>query len=113
MIDNTYAFQEIIGFGGSSKVFLAVDNDNNKYAIKAIRKDKGYESEHESLMVLREYLVMDHVGEHPNIIKHFSCNPEGQLIYNNTEQNICYNVMEYCENGSLSTIVKKTGAFEE
>ena len=79
MIDNTYTFQEIIGYGGSSKVFSAVDSNNNMYAIKAIRKDKGYESELEQMIVLREYFVMDHVGEHPNIIKHYLCNPEGIL----------------------------------
>lgn len=113
MIDNTYSLQEIIGYGGSSRVFAATDNSNNKYAIKAIRKDKGYESEMESMMVLREYLVMEHVGTHPNIIRHFSCNPEGQLAHNGQEQSVCYNVMEYCKNGSLATIIKKSGALDE
>lgn len=113
MIDNTYTFQEVIGFGGSSKVFSAVDQNDNKYALKAIRKDKGYESELESMMVLREFLVMDHVGEHPNIIKHFGCNPEGVLELDGMTQSICYNVMEYCDHGSLSTIIKHTGAVEE
>lgn len=113
MIDNTYTFQEIIGYGGSSRVFSATDNNMNKYAIKAIRKDKGYESEMESMMVLREYLVMEHIGEHPNIIKHFSCNPEGVLNLDNQCQSIGYNVMEYCENGTLASIIKNTGALEE
>jgi len=112
MIDDTYTFQEIIGFGGSSKVFSVTDDKSDKYAIKAIRKDKGYQSEMESMMVLREYLVMEHIGEHPHIIKHISCNPEGSLQLDGNYQDICYNVMEYCENGSLSTFWKKR-AFDE
>lgn len=112
MIDDTYTFQEIIGFGGSSKVFSVTDENMDKYAIKAIRKDKGYESEMESMMVLREYLVMEHLGEHPNIIKHFSCNPEGTLNHEGNLQTISYNLMEFWKHGSLSTIIK-TGAFEE
>lgn len=95
MIDNTFTFKEIIGFGGSSKVFSAVDEQDNTYAIKAIRKDKGYESGMESMMVLREYLVMEHIGEHPNIIKHYSCNPEGTLRLGDQTQTIGYNVMEF------------------
>lgn len=113
MIDDTYTFQEIIGYGGSSKVFSATDSENNMYAIKAIRKDKGYESELEQMLVLREYFVMDHVGEHPNIIKHYLCNPEGVLCYNGNYQSICYNVMEYCPNGSFANIIRKTGPIEE
>lgn len=113
MIDDTYTLQEIIGFGGSSKVFSATDENMNKFAIKAIRKDKGYEANTESMMVLREYLVMEHIGEHPNVWKHFSCNPEGTLQHGGELQTISYNVMEFCENGSLSTIIKRTGAIEE
>lgn len=67
MIDDTYTLQEIIGFGGSSKVFSVTDENMNKFALKAIRKDKGYEANVQSMMVLREYLVMEHVGEHPNV----------------------------------------------
>uniref|UniRef100_A0A7S3JKZ1 Protein kinase domain-containing protein n=1 Tax=Euplotes harpa TaxID=151035 RepID=A0A7S3JKZ1_9SPIT len=103
----------MIGSGGSSKVFSAFDSNKNLYAIKAIRKDKGYASEMESMIVLREYFVMEHIGEHPNIIKHYSCNPEGMIVHNDVQQPICYNVMEYCANGSLSTIVRNTGAIEE
>ena len=113
MIDNTFTFQEIIGLGGSSRVFSAVDYNNSTYAIKAIRSDKGYESEYQKMIVLREYLVMDHIGEHPNIIKHFSCNPEGRLTHNGMTQDISYSVMEFCENGSLSSIIKRTGGIDE
>lgn len=113
MIDNTFTFQEIIGFGGSSKVFRATDYQDNLFAIKAIRKDKGYQSEVESMMVLREFMVMEHIGEHPNIIKHYSCNPEGILEANDQSQPLCYNVMEYCEKGPLSSIIKRTGPLEE
>jgi serine/threonine protein kinase len=113
MIDNTYTFQEIIGFGGSSKVFSAVDTFNNTFAIKAIRSDKFSDKEVAKMMVLREYLVMDHVGEHPNIIKHLSCNPEGQLAHEGMTQDISYNVMEHCKNGSLSSVIKRTGGIEE
>lgn len=94
-------------------MFSAVDNQANMYAIKAIRKDKGYEAELEAMMVLREYLVMEHLGEHPNIIKHHSCNPEGVLELGNQRQQICYNIMEHCENGSLARVVRGTGAIEE
>lgn len=113
MIDNTYTLKEIIGFGGSSKVFSAVDASNNAYAIKAIRNDKGYADELASMMVLREYVVMEHIGQHPNIVRHFACNPEGVLSIDNNEQMVCYNAMEHCENGALSTIVKRTGPVEE
>ena len=113
MIDNTYTLKEIIGYGGSSRVFSATDTSNNNFAIKAIRKDKGYQSEMEAMMVLREYLVMEHVGEHPNIVKHYSCNPEGQLTHQEQDQKVCYNVVELCKNGSLATIIKKTGAIDE
>jgi serine/threonine protein kinase len=65
------------------------------------------------MMVLREYMVMEHIGEHPNIIKHYSCNPEGVLEIDEQSQTLCYNVMEYCENGSLSSIIKETGPLEE
>lgn len=113
MIDNTFTLQEIIGLGGSSKVFSSLDYNNNKYAIKIIRNDKSYDSEYQKMIVLREYLVMDHIGEHPNIIKHFSCNPEGTVQHNGMTQDVSYNVMEYCENGCLSSIIKSTGTLEE
>jgi serine/threonine protein kinase len=107
MISDTYTLQKVIGRGGSSKVFSAIDREGHTYALKTIRRDKEYTSEMESMMVMREYMVMMHIGEHPNIIKHYSCNPEGD------NQTPCYNVMEYCQNGSLSSIIKKSGAIEE
>lgn len=79
MIDDTYCLWKQIGFGSSSKVYSAVDCNNNSFAIKIIRKDKGFNLEAEEALVLREYFVMGHIGEHPNIVKHYGCNAEGVL----------------------------------
>ena len=113
MIDNQFEVNKLIGNGGSSHVFSATDLNGESCAIKIIRKDKNYTSEMAQHLILREYFVMERVGNHPNIVKSIMCSTEGQITRQDEIVDIMYHVLELCKNGSLCDFVKYTGAVEE
>eukprot|EP00344_Euplotes_crassus_P006541 CAMPEP_0197000240 /NCGR_PEP_ID=MMETSP1380-20130617/5230_1 /TAXON_ID=5936 /ORGANISM="Euplotes crassus, Strain CT5" /LENGTH=72 /DNA_ID=CAMNT_0042417465 /DNA_START=23 /DNA_END=241 /DNA_ORIENTATION=- len=68
MIDNEFTVKKVIGMGGSSKVFLALNKEGQKVAIKAIRKDKNYKRATACNMLQREHDMLEKLVDHPNII---------------------------------------------
>lgn len=113
MIDNTFALTQLMGVGGSSKVYSATGSDGNEYALKIIRKDKGYSDELAKRLVQNEFDVMSKLGEHPNIVNALGFNCEGTANLVDGQHAIRYLVLEKCKNGSLSTIIRQTGPLEE
>jgi serine/threonine protein kinase len=113
MIDNQFEVKKQIGKGGSSTVFSANDYDGQEYAIKIIRKDKNYSDSKAEHFILRENLVLERIGGHPNIVKSISCSTDGHIEHQNDTLPIMYQVLELCQNGSLYDYVKHTGAVEE
>ena len=111
---NQFVIEALIGKGASSNVYVATDIfSNSKVAIKmlkedkAIRKDKGakaFEIEHERMIILEA---------HPNILKSFFTMVEGKVNYELKLNYDIYNVIEFAENGSLSSIIRKTGGLGE
>lgn len=113
MIDNQFALEKLLGKGGSSKVFLAKDSEGNKYAIKAIRKDKNFVKCAAAAMLEREHETLKKLEGHPNIIKSLGINLEGTLSAQNASEDIMYNVLEFAKYGALSNFVRYTGGIEE
>lgn len=113
MIDETYELIKVLGKGGSSKVFLARDESKNLYAVKALRKDKNFTSEASKQMLEREHDLLIKLADHPNIINSLMTCCEGTLKYHEESEKICYNVLEYAQNGVISKYIRYTGALEE
>jgi serine/threonine protein kinase len=55
MIDGKFMVKKILGQGGSSKVYLAHDENEQKYAVKILRKDKNYGYKKGSTMIKKEH----------------------------------------------------------
>lgn len=113
MIDETYQVEKLIGFGGSSKVYLVSDQFDTKYAMKVVRQDKGYTEKFSEKIVFREYFVMDRLSLHPNILKCYAWVQEGFIRSESGSLPIMYNLLEYCPNGTLSNLLKSTGKLTE
>ena len=102
-----------MGVGGSSKVYSAKWSDESECALKIIRKDKGYSDAISQQLVVNEFLVMQNLGYHPNLVNSFGWNPNGKALLADGVHDIRYLVLEKCKNGSLSTIIRNTGPLEE
>jgi len=113
MIDNQFVLLKLLGRGGSSKVFLAKDQSDNKLAIKAIRKDREFAKNAAEIMLQREHELLQQLEGHPNIIKSYSFNLEGTVVSGNETENIMYNVLEFAKHGAISNFVRYTGPIEE
>jgi serine/threonine protein kinase len=113
MIDETYELIKIIGKGGSSKVFLAQDDSQNYYAIKALRKDKNLSAQASKLVLEREHDLLLRLADHPNIINTILTWHDGTLNYREESEKVWYNVLEYAKNGAVSKFIRYTGAIEE
>lgn len=113
MLDDQYELLHLLGKGGSSQVFSAVDSEGNKFAIKVIRNDKDYSQAKAEHFILRENFVMEKLGCHNNILKSIACSTDGDINYNGQSAKVMYHVLEYCANGTLKDYVKHTGAFDE
>lgn len=113
MIDSKYLVQKVVGAGGSSKVYLATDVNDNQVAVKTIRKDKGYKDSTATNMVRREFEMLEKLAEHPNIIGSIESNTQGLLTIGGRQENVMYNVLEYAENGTLGRFIRYTGGVEE
>lgn len=114
ILDRKFYIQKTLGHGGSSKVFLGLDSEQQKFAIKILRKDKGYSYEHGANMIMKEHMLLQNLEEHPNILKSHHVSLEGTLEKEGTtEKDIMYNILEFAEHGSLSFFVRTTGHMEE
>jgi len=112
-IDNRYVLEKFLGQGGSSKVYLARDEGNNKVAIKILRKDKKYGYKRGSTMIQKEHSIMIKLENHPNILNSYYTNPDGIFKSGSKQEDVLYNVLEVAENGPISKIVRITGTIEE
>jgi serine/threonine protein kinase len=114
ILDRKFYIQKTLGQGGSSKVFLGLDSENHKYAIKILRKDKGYSYEHGASMIMKEHMLLQNLKEHPNILQSYQASCEGVIEKEGeTEKEIMYNILEFAEHGSLSFFIRTTGHLEE
>ena len=113
MIDKQLELVKVLGKGGSSKVFLAKDALNNKYAIKVIRKDKASLQHSGDMVLKREHELLQQLDGHPNVIKSLYVNYQGVLESGNESESIMYLALEYARHGTLSSFIKHTGCLEE
>jgi len=113
MIDNEFVLLKVLGKGGSSKVFLAQDSQGNKFALKAIRKDKNYGISTAASMLEREHELLQKLDSHPNIIKSYKISLDGIVVANDESEPVMYNILEYAKHGAISNFIRYTGAIEE
>lgn len=114
MLDNQFFLEKCLGQGGSSRVYQATHlQSNEKYAIKMLRKDKGYESDKGALMMKKEHERLELLKGHPNILQSYFTNSEGILYANDKNNDVMYNVIELAENGSFSQLIRATGGLGE
>lgn len=113
MIDNNFELTKLLGRGGSSKVFLARDDQQRLVAIKTMRKDKNYSQSAVETLVNREAEMLQNLDGHPNIIRWLDSKLDGSLVVGEKSEKVMYNVLEYAENGAFSAYVRSTGPIEE
>lgn len=113
MIDNTFVLKDLLGIGGSSKVYNALSNEGEEFALKVIRKDKGYSDDLSRTLVENEHLLSAKLGHHPNLVNILGYNVDGRAELADGTHSINYLVMEKCKNGALSTLIRQTGPLEE
>lgn len=112
MIDDRYELKDYLGYGGTSKVFLS-SQDGKDVALKVVRKDKNLTREQEKRLVFKEAQVIQKLGFHPNIVNCLDSCEEGIHNYLGVTEEVSYNVLEYCPNGSLLDFVRKNGPLGE
>jgi serine/threonine protein kinase len=108
-----FTLKKVIGRGGSSKVFLAADEDERLIAIKVLRKDKKFNVDTATLMLQREHDLLQLLAEHPNIINSQEICLNGVLNFGGEIETVMYNTLEFAPNGALSTYVRHSGPIEE
>lgn len=87
MLDNKYRLLEVIGLGGSSRVFKAINAEGHEYAIKTIRPEKKYADSMAAYLVNREYENLKVLEGHPNLIKSYDMNFSGVCQLEDGSQN--------------------------
>jgi len=103
--------------------------DQTEYAIKIIRKDKGYTPELATRLIELETETMVALGTHPCLVNLVAASKSvclyKKLNPNYTSGSTCvpqyvaareevnYMILEKCINGALSKFVRCTGPFEE
>lgn len=114
ILDRKFYIQKTLGQGGSSKVFLGLDSENHKFAVKILRKDKGYSYAHGANMIMKEHMLLQNLKEHPNILRSYHASLQGTIEKEGeTEKDMMYNILEFAEHGSLSFFIRTTGHLEE
>jgi serine/threonine protein kinase len=103
--------------------------DNSVCAVKIIRKDKGYSPEMSTKLIELEANTMINLGSHPNFVNMIEAN-KSICLYRKADSNapnsdsqnkqyvtgtekVDYMVLEKCENGALSKMIRCTGPLEE
>lgn len=114
MLDNQFFLEKCIGQGGSSRVYLANHLETGeKFAVKMLRKDKGYEAEKGARIMQKEHERLTVLQGHPNILQSYFTTSEGNLYANDKNNDVMYNVIELAENGSFSPLIRATGGLGE
>eukprot|EP01113_Clastostelium_recurvatum_P037254 TRINITY_DN5420_c0_g2_i1.p1 TRINITY_DN5420_c0_g2~~TRINITY_DN5420_c0_g2_i1.p1 ORF type:complete len:1097 (-),score=420.63 TRINITY_DN5420_c0_g2_i1:391-3681(-) len=98
----SYSLGAVLGKGGFGTVYAALDTENGDFvAVKQINLGKIPKDQLNGIMTEIDLLKNLH---HPNIVKY--------VKYMKTKESL-YIVLEFVENGSLASIVKKYGVFPE
>lgn len=115
MIDNQFTVLNLIGHGGSSQVYQVEDVQNGGvYGLKLLKEDGSMSFERATRLAQREFETMQSLHQHPNILTSYYYKIDGKLSHSGQEEDdIVYHLLEFAENGSLSNIVKYTGALPE
>lgn len=114
MLDNQFFLEKCIGQGGSSRVYLATHLESSeKYAVKILRKDKGYDAEKGAQIMQKEHDRLVSLQGHPNILQSYFTSSEGNLYANDRNNDVMYNIIELAENGSFSSLIRATGGLGE
>lgn len=112
MIDDQFLLIDMIGTGGSSRVFLADSLFGTKFALKSIRNDKDFNIDAAKNILAREYELLQKL-DHPNIVKSYYLNLDGTVAYGDQTEPVMYTLLEYAQHGSLSRYIRLTGGVEE
>lgn len=123
----TYHFVEFLTLP-ITRIYL-IYIEEKEYAVKIVRKDKGYTPEMSTKIIELEANTMINLGTHPNLVNMIDANkatccykkldPEckksasARKDYVAVREEINYLVLEKWSNGSLSKYVKTTGPLEE
>ena len=102
IIEGKYEVLKLIGKGGMSKVYLAMDKNLNKqWAIKEIER-KAYDKNN-------EVVVASEMAE-ANMMKKLDYPSLPRIVDIIEKENVIYVVMDYIEGETLSSVLSKEGA---
>ena len=102
IIQGKYEILKLIGKGGMSKVYLAMDQNLNKqWAIKEIEKRKNDKN--------NEVMIQSAIAE-ANMIKKLDHPALPRIVDILNREDVIYIVMDYIEGEPLSNILNKSGA---
>ena len=109
-----FLLEKLIGKGGSSKVYMAINIETNeKVAIKILRNDKGFTKIQGTQVIEEEHKRMKTIEGHPNVLRSYYFNSVGIMSLKFEYKDVMYNVIELAHNGSMSNIIKRTGGLGE
>ena len=102
IIEGKYEVLKLIGKGGMSKVYLAMDKNLNKqWAIKEIER-KAYDKNNE--------VVVASAMAEANMMKKLDYPSLPRIVDIIEKENVIYVVMDYIEGETLSSVLSKEGA---
>lgn len=101
VIDNRYEILKLIGQGGMSQVYLAMDKRNKKWAIKEIRKYRNDK--------LNDFVVQSAIAE-ANLLKKFDYSAIVRIVDIVNTDDAIYIIQDYIEGKTLSQILYEYGA---
>ena len=104
---------KLIGVGGFSRVYDYISESYEDCWIKIIATDMKITQEKAYDIIFNEGMVMEMLGNHPNIVKLISAQPASTITLEGREYNASYLLLQKWVNGTLANIIKKTGPFEE
>mmetsp|Transcript_2394 Transcript_2394/g.5691 ORF Transcript_2394/g.5691 Transcript_2394/m.5691 type:complete len:548 (-) Transcript_2394:270-1913(-) len=109
----TWSKGQLIGTGAFGKVFLGLNEENGcLMAVKEIDVDEH--TGDNTLSDLKKEIKMMSVLEHPNIVQYMGFQEiMKESEHGESRSHVCYIFMEYVPGGSLSSLLKKFGRFNE
>lgn len=109
-----YTLKKTLGEGFSGKVYLAVDADNNKYAIKVMQLDTNMNANRQKILHMLETEVSALKElHHKNVIKLIDFKSEATMKRSVGSVRVAYVVLELAMGGELFDFIAMTGKFSE